>query len=138
MNSRLKLVTLGIVRDNQDRVLICQRYEPQLAEVHLKWDLPGGTNEVGEKLKDTLKREILEETGLEIDVRNFIPKPITKTWDYQSHKQHTLVLCFNCKLISGELNLNDHKINNLKWVELNKLKSYSFLSTTDQIINTLV
>jgi len=45
-------------------VLIKRRYEPLAGQ----WSLPGGTLEVGETLQAGLAREMLEETGLEVEV----------------------------------------------------------------------
>jgi 8-oxo-dGTP diphosphatase len=45
-------------------VLIKRRYEPLAGQ----WSLPGGSLEVGETLEAGVAREMLEETGLEVDV----------------------------------------------------------------------
>jgi 8-oxo-dGTP diphosphatase len=45
-------------------VLIRRRYEPLAG----RWSLPGGTLELGETLEEGVRREMLEETGLDIDV----------------------------------------------------------------------
>ena len=45
-------------------VLVQRRFEPLAGQ----WSLPGGTLEVGETLEAGLTREILEETGLHVDV----------------------------------------------------------------------
>jgi 8-oxo-dGTP diphosphatase len=52
-----------VVRDGRV-VLIKRRFEPLAGQ----WSLPGGTLELGETLSAGVAREILEETGLEIDV----------------------------------------------------------------------
>lgn len=42
-------------------VLLARRAKPPLAGL---WSLPGGLVEVGERLKDAVRRELMEETGL--------------------------------------------------------------------------
>jgi ADP-ribose pyrophosphatase YjhB (NUDIX family) len=52
-----------IVRDGK-ALLIRRGHEPRKGE----WSLPGGLVELGEPLLDALRREVLEETGLEVTV----------------------------------------------------------------------
>jgi ADP-ribose pyrophosphatase YjhB (NUDIX family) len=52
-----------ILRDGKV-VLIKRRYEPLKGE----WSLPGGGVEIGETLEAAVAREMLEETGLEVEV----------------------------------------------------------------------
>ena len=55
----------AIVVDDAGRVLLVKRrYEPLAGQ----WSLPGGALEVGETLEAGVAREILEETGLVVDV----------------------------------------------------------------------
>jgi len=129
MENKSKLIVLGLIENDKNEFLISQRFEPELPEVHLKWDLPGGKNELGETLEKTLEREVLEETGLEIEILKFLPKTISKVWDYPDHKQYTLVLCFHCRPTKGRLHLDDHKINDLKWIGKKDLKNFEFLPT---------
>ena len=37
-----------------------------------KWQIPGGIQEVGESVQETVKREIQEELGLDLDVGSLI------------------------------------------------------------------
>ena len=57
------LVGVGAVILNRDRVLMAQRgKQPRKGW----WSLPGGLLELGEALADGVRREVREETGLEI------------------------------------------------------------------------
>ena len=52
-----------IIRDG--RILLVERGRDPLKGY---WSLPGGAVETGERLEDALRREVREETGLEVDV----------------------------------------------------------------------
>lgn len=134
MQQTSKLIVLGIVENQNGEILISQRFEPELQEVHLKWDLPGGKNEFGESLEKTLEREILEETGLEVKIENLLPKTISKIWEYQDRHQHTIVLCYGCKLLDGKLHLNDEKINDLKWIRKEDVDNFEYLPSSREFI----
>jgi 8-oxo-dGTP diphosphatase len=47
------------------------------------WEIPGGKLEFGEDLVDALKREILEETGLKVDVKELLLASTYKTDDHR-------------------------------------------------------
>lgn len=56
-------VAVGGVVIDRGRVLLVRRgQEPLRGE----WSIPGGLVEIGERLKEAVQREILEETGLEV------------------------------------------------------------------------
>lgn len=58
------IVGVGAVIFDEDRVLLVQRgHAPMQGE----WSLPGGALEVGERLEDGVRREVLEETGLIVE-----------------------------------------------------------------------
>jgi len=137
MLQKTKVVILGLIRNEDGRYLISQRFDPDVPEAHLKWDLVGGTNKFGESLKDTLKREILEETGLHVDILDMFPESFSRIWTHREFDMHTLVFCFNCKMISGDLHLRDEGINDLKWIHKHEFKDHEFLNTTKFFIEML-
>jgi 8-oxo-dGTP diphosphatase len=60
----------GIVIDAaRDRVLLVRRAAEPLAG---HWSIPGGALEVGESLAEGVAREVLEETGVEVEVREVV------------------------------------------------------------------
>ncbi len=54
----------AVIVDEGKVVLVRRRYEPLKGH----WSLPGGMVEIGEALEAALTREMLEETGLVVDV----------------------------------------------------------------------
>lgn len=51
-----------------DAILLMKRgKEPGIG----KWSIPGGSVELGETLEEALKREVMEETGLDIEIGDF-------------------------------------------------------------------
>ena len=58
------MVGVGAILLRRDRILMAQRGKEPLKGW---WSLPGGALEVGESLHDAVRREVREETGLEIE-----------------------------------------------------------------------
>ncbi len=56
---------MGAVILDEDRVLLVKRGQEPLKGA---WSLPGGVVEIGETLEAALVREVLEETGLRVEV----------------------------------------------------------------------
>ena len=87
-----------VVRDG--RALIVRRaHEPRKGE----WSLPGGLLNLGESLADGARREVREETGLEVEVG-----PIIETFD-RVHRDaegriryHFVIIDFVCWSREGE------------------------------------
>lgn len=88
-----------IVRDGR-AVIIRRGHEPRKGE----WSLPGGTVELGESLIEATRREMKEETGLDVRVG-----PIVETFD-RIHREaggrvryHFVIVDYLCVPIGGEL-----------------------------------
>jgi ADP-ribose pyrophosphatase YjhB (NUDIX family) len=87
-----------VVRDGKSLV-IKRAHEPRKGE----WSLPGGLLELGESLQDAVRREIKEETSLDIDVG-----PIIETFDRVHHddqgkiRYHFVIVDFLCWASGGD------------------------------------
>jgi 8-oxo-dGTP diphosphatase len=60
------------------------------------WNLPGGGMELGETLEQTVSREVLEETGLQVAIERLVGV-------YSKPQKHEVVLSFLCRITGGEL-----------------------------------
>ena len=78
----------GIITDDHGRALLTQR-----ADNH-RWEPPGGVLELGETIHDGLRREVREETGLDVE-------PVALTGVYKNLARGIIALVFRCK-ITGE------------------------------------
>jgi mutator protein MutT len=59
----------AVVRDESGRILVVRRARPPSQGL---WSIPGGRVEPGETLAEAARREVREETGLDVDVREIL------------------------------------------------------------------
>jgi mutator protein MutT len=112
----LGVAAKGIVRRDDGAVLLIRRSPGSSTDPEC-WDLPGGKMGYGERLADTLVREVQEETGLTVDpVRPFHVCHFTK--------EPFWVTCvtFVCSRPTGQLRLSDEHVAH-EWVMLDDLEA---------------
>ena len=129
-----KLIIVGVTYNKQGKVLLTERYDPEFVDAHLKWDLPGGSHELGESLENTCTRELYEETGYEVGIDAMIPYHFEYTWDSPQRILEVVVLGFKCRLVGGKSHLEDHKINDIRWIMPDKAYDLPLLAGTREFI----
>ncbi len=114
-------VSAAIFRNG--RVLIVRRARPP---AHGVYTLPGGGVELGETLERAVKREVREETGLEIEPIELAGyrEMIARDPDGRIER-HFVILPFAARWLAGEVTLNEElaEANWLKPSELSRLKT---------------
>lgn len=127
-------VIVGIViKDN--KLLMVQRDEEECPDAHLKWELPGGKVDFGETPEESLKREFLEETGVEIKVKKLIPHIFTHNWKYSWGIQQTLIFVYICSYVRTiNKKIKDHHVKKIKWIRLEDLKKTDTIAGMDEIM----
>jgi 8-oxo-dGTP diphosphatase len=77
----------GVVVDDANRVLVIQRRD------NGRWEPPGGVLELGEDIEAGVRREVLEETGVEVEVQRL-------TGVYKNMSRGVVALVFRCRPLS--------------------------------------
>jgi len=103
-----------IVRDNEGVIEVLLEYRER--EYLKDWSFPKGGMEKGETPEETAKREIREETGLEIE----LIKPLTPDFYHNKHDGDVKVYMFLAKPVEGELT-PEFKGDKIEWVPLDKV-----------------
>ena len=126
--SKSEVIGIGIVFNQFGEVLIDQRLEEGL--LGGLWEFPGGKQEDGELIHQTITRELIEEVGIEV----FVGDQLIAFDHLYSHKKIHFVVHI-CTLISGEPQpLASQRVI---WVKANNLKDYAFPAANARIIKAL-
>ncbi|MGJ7442198.1 NUDIX hydrolase [Aquipuribacter sp. MA13-6] len=93
----------GVVVDDQGRVLVIQRRD------NGKWEPPGGVLELDETLEAGVRREVLEETGVDVKVG-----PLTGA--YKNMTRGIVNIVFRCTPHSRSASPTDQETQQLRWL----------------------
>jgi 8-oxo-dGTP diphosphatase len=106
----------ALVEDVNGRVLLARRAKEPFKG---RWDIPGGFLEAGEHPIDGLRRELLEETGLEVEPQEFLGVWMDR-YGGESTAEATLNLYWTARVESGEARAADD-VDDLRWFEPGEL-----------------
>ena len=94
------------------------------------YEFPGGKQDVNETLQQTVIREIKEELNIHVQVGNKLGEE-----HYKDDKINVHLHYFFCKIISGNIILNEHEDS--AWVSKEEFKNYNFAEGDSDIISLL-
>ena len=129
------IVGVGAIVVDGDQVLLVERGREPLKG---KWSLPGGVVEVGERLKDAIRREVREETGLEVEpvelvevFERIMPGENGRT------EYHYVLMDYRCRVTGGELKAGSDA-GQARWVRRAELGSYAMTEGTLGVIEKVL
>lgn len=98
-----RIGVFALIFDDQGRVLLCLRRDIDW------WNLPGGGMEAGETVDEALRREVREETGLEVEVGQLVGA-------YSKPQKQEVVLTFRCGVTGGDLHPTEETLESCYFV----------------------
>jgi 8-oxo-dGTP diphosphatase len=119
-----------ILGDDGRVVLVKRRHEPLAGQ----WSLPGGMLELGETLEGGIARELLEETGLVVDVG-----PVVEVFDRilvdeaGRVRYHFVLVDYLCRPRSGTLEAGTD-VEAAEWAAVSALDAYRVASKARDVI----
>ena len=123
---------VGIVVFFQQKVLLIRRVKPPRQG---EWSIPGGKQKLGETLQQAARREVQEETGLNLGPLMLVDVVDSIFKDSQGQIQyHYSLVEWIGEFVSGELNAADDA-SDAEWFELNEIKNLGLWEKTVEIIN---
>lgn len=122
------IVAVGVALVSDDKILLIKRgQEPNKG----LWAVPGGKVKLGEELKEAARREILEETGLEVEIGDVV-------WvgEIIEGDHHLVLIDFTGVVVAGELSAASDA-EQVKWVPMSQAMEYPLTHTMRDLIETL-
>ena len=134
-------IVIAVVFDEKGRVLLGKRHQPEIPEIHGKWNLLGGRIEFGETPEEALIREVKEESGLTVKVNKILPQIFTR---YRTKTDGTelqiLPISYKCTVVGGVLHQTnlDPGVSELSFFDTNSFNSIELMENEDRIIELAV
>lgn len=117
-SDRFYLCVKGVVTDEQGRALLLKRTADTAVDPGL-WDLPGGKLDPGELFDDAFRREVREETGLDVEIVG-----VAGARDWVIPSRRVVYLILRASADSDDVCLSDEHVA-FAWVRAEDLSDYA-------------
>jgi mutator protein MutT len=125
------MIGVGGVVISEGLALLVRRGTPPLKG---EWSIPGGSLELGETLVEGVRRELAEETGIEVRVLGQIEVFERIFLDASGKPQyHFVIFDYLCQKIRGNAYAGSD-VTDVAWVAEPDLARYSLTSTAPRVI----
>lgn len=112
-------VTVFAFVERAGRYLVLERGQEPYRRL---WDLPGGFVEAGESPVKAVEREIIEETGLNVEALSILGAYRSR---YGEDGKWTVDVAFYCRAPTGKPQLS-HESSNAAWLTLEQMPTLAF------------
>lgn len=132
----LKVAAKAVIINDEGKVLLVREGKHYTEGTQLnKYGIPGGRLDPGESYEDGLRREVKEETGLEVEILDPIYvgewRPIIR------EVPHQIIAIFTvCKAKTTDVKLSEEH-DNFKWVDPANPGDITFMDPDDKVVARL-
>lgn len=125
---------VGIIKTDNDEILVAVRAkEPAKGS----YDLPGGFVNLLETSENAIKREISEETNLEVENVEYLFS-IPNTYVYSTFEYKTLDMVYECTISKFDSLRADDDVAELKFIKIKDLNSDDFgLNSIKEVVRKI-
>jgi mutator protein MutT len=125
------LAGVGAIIFRGNEVLLVKRGRPPALG---KWSVPGGLVELGESLDESIRREVMEEVGLEVRTVDLVAALDRVMPDPDGRiEYHYILLDFLCEVLGGDL-VAATDADECRFVALEDLGRYEMTRGTAEVI----
>jgi ADP-ribose pyrophosphatase YjhB (NUDIX family) len=111
-NSIVLVVSVSIIKD--EKVLMIKENKPNVID---KWNFPSGRIETGEDILYAARREVKEETGLDVELTG-----TTGVYNFISSSRNQVIMFhFIGEVTGGSINLEEDEIIDSNWMKVRDL-----------------
>jgi 8-oxo-dGTP diphosphatase len=115
-NPIVLVVSVSIIKD--EKVLMIKENKPNVLN---KWNFPGGRIETGEDILYAARREVKEETGLDVELTK-----TTGIYNFISNSEDQVIMFhFLGRVTGGYINLEEVEIIDSTWVKVSDLGKFN-------------
>ncbi|RKD32713.1 NUDIX domain-containing protein [Thermohalobacter berrensis] len=123
-----RVLTKALILDN-DKILLLKRKQGSFGGG--LWDIPGGKLEFGESPKESLIREVYEETSLKVDIHE--PIRVSSGINEERNKQY-ITIVYLCTYKSGKVTLSKEHSDYI-WVKLSDIEKFDKIYYVNEAVN---
>jgi ADP-ribose pyrophosphatase YjhB (NUDIX family) len=125
------IIGVGAVIVQAARVLLVRRdTEPLRGE----WSVPGGMLELGEKLRDGVRREVQEETGMDVETGEVLDVFDSIFTDVLGRTQyHYVLIDYLCRPLVGEARAGSD-VSDVRWVSADALAAMGLRPSIEEVV----
>ena len=129
------VIAVGAIIRHQDRLVLIQR-DKEPARGY--WTFPGGAVELGEPLEDAVRREVLEETGLRVELGE-----VATVIDHVARDEagavryHYIIVDYHARAVGGALRPGSD-VSDARWMGLEDLDGLEMTKKAGELARELL
>jgi 8-oxo-dGTP diphosphatase len=125
----VRTAVVAVVKNSDGHILLTKRAIPPYLG---KWVMPGGKIDLGEPITAALKREVMEEVGLDVHVEGLID--IYEIVPSDEHREHYVILYYLASPKSDDVVLNEGEISEVAWADRETVQNMDISNGTRHIL----
>ena len=123
---------VAVIVNDDGEILLTKRQVPPFQG---EWVMPGGKIDLGEPITKALKREVLEEVGLQVEVQELVD--VFEHVTPGENNYHFVILYYRCRPLSCVISHNRAEVAEARWVPQDQLANYQMPDGTRYILGKI-